>query len=79
MILKNILNSKMVWICLIGIITVLIIVLCIPSKTNDTSYAEKEKPEETEETEEEIIFELKGLEEVTIYVGEEYEELGVKA
>ena len=79
MILKNILNSKIVWICLIGIITVLIIILCISSKANDTSYAEKEKPEETEETEEEIIFELKGLEEVTIYVGEEYEELGVKA
>lgn len=74
---NKIVNSKITWIVLIGIVLILFVILIIPKKDNNDT---RDKTEESliidDDLSENIVFELVGSEVIDIYVNDEYEDDG---
>ena len=81
--IDRIINNKISWIVL-GVILVVLIIIVIPKKeeteTTESVYLNPEEVEQyLEEVEEKVIFELKGDENVSIYVNDTYNDSGFTA
>ena len=77
--INRIINNKITWIVLGSLIVGLLIILVIPKKDDDIYLDKEEADINNLESEENIMFSLVGDEEISLYVGDEYEELGVVA